>query len=308
MRASAIFPALCAAVAVILSFLCLFAGSKKGFMEDYHVLTLNTSRIGQNLLNSSIADAASSSDNALISWIANKTSGITDEISSELNDALNSVVSSVAEDIGLQDFYSAHLMDYCMGSYTPQAVPNATVPASDITKNVSSCSNRTAMFHFDPQAVIEKSLNESGLGITLDDLNWPDDIQQGLDALRIASKAMFVLYCIAIALSFCVLVASLVGIFLGAGRLSACGNILLSFLAFLAFGVASGIATAIAVKGSSVINEYGSDIGIEAHRGGKFMALSWAGTAVLFLALVSWCVECCCGRRRQRVKTFDEKP
>lgn len=306
MRPSAIFPALCAVAAVVLGFLCLFAGSKKDFMEDYHVLTLNTSRIGQNVLNETLS-SGSSSDNSIISWISNATSSIASDLTDELNDAVNSVVSSIADDLGLHDFYSAHLMDYCWGDYTPQPVANATVSASEIHKNVTACSNRTAMFHFDPTEALEKSLNDSGLGITLDDLNWPDDIQKGLDALRIAYKAMFVLYCIAIGLSFLVLLGSLFGVF-GGGRLSAFVNVLLATLAFLSFGIASAIATAVAVKGSSVINKYGNDIGIESHRGGKFMAITWAGTGVLFLAIIAWCVECCIGRRHTKMRTFAEKP
>ncbi|KAL1636134.1 hypothetical protein SLS58_009983 [Diplodia intermedia] len=307
MRPSALFPALCAIVAVVLGFLCIFAGHKKDFMEDYHILTLNTSRIGQNILSES--SSSSSSSSGILGLIQNATSSIADDITDELNDAVNSVAESIAEDIGLSDFYSAHLMDYCWGDYAPQPVANATVSPSQIHKNVSACSNATAMFHFDPTAVLEKSLNESGLGITLDDLNWPDDIQQGLDALRIAYKAMFVLYCVAVGASFLVLVGSLVGVFLASGRLSAFFNVMLAVLAFLAFGIASAIATAIAVKGADVINQYGNDIGIEAHRGGKFMAISWAATGVLFLAILAWCVECCIGRRHtKRARTFAEKP
>lgn len=41
MRPTAIIPALCCAVALVLSFLCLFAGHKKDFMEDYHLLTVS---------------------------------------------------------------------------------------------------------------------------------------------------------------------------------------------------------------------------------------------------------------------------
>lgn len=63
MRFSALIPVLLIAASFILAFLCLFAGSHKGFLEDYAVLTLNTSRIGYDVFNSS----DSSSDNALTS-------------------------------------------------------------------------------------------------------------------------------------------------------------------------------------------------------------------------------------------------
>jgi len=40
MRLTALVPVLCCIVALILSFLCLFAGHKQSFMEDYHLLTV----------------------------------------------------------------------------------------------------------------------------------------------------------------------------------------------------------------------------------------------------------------------------
>jgi hypothetical protein len=41
MRLSALIPAVLSAAALILSFLCLFAGSKQGFMEDYAIVTVS---------------------------------------------------------------------------------------------------------------------------------------------------------------------------------------------------------------------------------------------------------------------------
>lgn len=40
MRAVAAIPVLLSVVALILSLLCLFAGSSKGFMEDYSIVTV----------------------------------------------------------------------------------------------------------------------------------------------------------------------------------------------------------------------------------------------------------------------------
>jgi hypothetical protein len=40
MRVLAIVPVVLSAAALVLSFLCLFAGTKKGFMEDYALVTV----------------------------------------------------------------------------------------------------------------------------------------------------------------------------------------------------------------------------------------------------------------------------
>ncbi|KAF2146455.1 uncharacterized protein K452DRAFT_193845, partial [Aplosporella prunicola CBS 121167] len=291
MRFLALVPVLCTIASLVLGFLCIFAGTKQdgSFMESYNILTLNTSRLGQDY----ISDSASS-------WLSSLYHNATSSIASSLNSDLNSLISDVSADLGIQNFYSAHLMTYCSGSYTPTSVANASVPDSAIHKNVSHCSAQKAMFYFDPTAALERSLNNSEiaqrLNIKLADLDWPDDIEDGLRALRIAWKAAFVLYCVGVALAAVSFLASVVAFFM-AGRLSAVVNILLAILAFLALALASAVTTAVAVKGSSVVNDKGKEIGLRAERGGKFMAITWAATAAMFVALLVWCVDCCLGRR-----------
>ncbi|KAF2635302.1 integral membrane protein-like protein [Massarina eburnea CBS 473.64] len=288
MRPLAILPALCCTVALILSFLILFAGHKQSFMEDYHILTLNTSRLGESLVNTSM----SSSSNPL--------SSLWDLIPSNIQGDVQQAAGAVTEQLGIEDFYSAHLLDYCYGQYTPTEAPNATISGKDIHKNVTGCSNQTAMFWFDPKEILDQALDKSGLPITLDDLKWPDDIQTGLNALRLVSVTSFVLYCISVALIFVALVAAIPAIFTE-GRLFPCLNLLVSILAFLAIGLASSLVTALIVKGSEVINQYGNDIGVEAKKGEKFLALTWAATALVFITMIVWSVQtCCCGRRKQQ--------
>ena len=43
MRITALFPLACAIVGFVLSMLCLFAGSKKSFMEEYNIITVSSS-------------------------------------------------------------------------------------------------------------------------------------------------------------------------------------------------------------------------------------------------------------------------
>ena len=157
------------------------------------------------------------------------------------------------------------------------------------------------MFAFDPTAALQASLNQSGLAdeVSLSDLDWPSKIEDGIRALRVAWKAMFILYCIAAGLSFVALLTSAVG-FLGGGRLSALCNGMVSTLAFLALAIASAIVTAVIMKGADTINKYGSEIGVSASKGHKFLGLTWGATAAMFVAILIWFVECCVGRRRDR--------
>jgi len=190
-----------------------------------------------------------------------------------------------------------HILDFCEGYYTPGPVPNTTLPRSQIHRNVTSCSNRTAMYSFDPRTTLQQELNASGHGnVALSDLNWPSDVDRGLHALVIAQKATFVLYCVAIALIGVATLLALASLF-AEGRLSAFVNVLVDWLAFLAIGLASAIATAVAVKAVDVINKYGDHIGAQASTGSKFLVLTWVATAVMLVASIVWCFECIVGRK-----------
>lgn len=287
MRPTALIPALCCTAALILSFLCLFAGHKPNFLESYSLISLNTSAIGETLLNEN-----RTSSNPL----TNLLNTIPNEISSEINDR----IGDVAERLGIEDWYSAHMLNYCYGQYEPGEAANETLSESDISKNVTGCSQSKAMYKFDPTRIVEEALNKStGMEVTLDDLNWPEDIQTGIAALNALMAAMFVLYVIAIVFIFLALVAAIFAV-VTSGRLSACLNFLIATLAFLAIGLASALVTAVVVKGAGVINKYGNDVGIVASWGGKFLALTWAATGLMLVVLIAWIVEFCIGRRHKR--------
>ncbi|KAF1842686.1 integral membrane protein-like protein [Cucurbitaria berberidis CBS 394.84] len=291
MRPTALIPVLCCAVALILSFLCLFAGHKKGFMENYHLITLNTSAIGETLLNESRTST-------------NPITNLLDKIPNQISEEINDRIGEVAERLGIEDWYSAHMLNYCYGQYTPAEKANATVSDSDISKNATGCNQSKAMYKFDPTRILEDALNKTtGTRVTLQDLKWPEDIQNGIKALNALMAAMFVLYVIAICLIFVALLAAVFAI-LASGRLSACLNFLVATLAFLAIGLASALVTAVIVKGSDIINKYGNDVGVEARWGAKFLALTWAATGVMLVALLVWIVEFCIGRRRKTPQSY----
>ncbi|KAF4547597.1 SUR7/PalI-like protein 2 [Elsinoe fawcettii] len=297
MRFSAIVPVLLGLAALVLSFLCLFAGSTPTFLEDYPLLTLNTSQIGQGALDSDLVTS-----NSQINDVLNL-------VPESVQDRAEDILNSVARRLGLRDYYSAHLMTYCEGFYEPGPLPNATVSLGDIDRNTTWCSNRTANFEFDPREALQRNLNESGNGnINVTDLNWPSQIDDGLRALHAVQRATFIIYCVAIGLIALATIAAIVSIVFS-GRLSACGVLILSFLAFIAIGVASGMVTAIGVIGVRVINQYAEQVGLQAQRGNKFLALTWAATAAMFITVIWWTADCCIGRRNRGYKRAQtEKP
>lgn len=303
MRVSALFPMACAIVGFVLGMLCLFAGHKPGFMEDYDIIRLNTSTLGHDLVptsTSSAGSSATSTSSSIGSFFSSLADNITDSIEGELQDIENDIADKLASTLGIQQFYSLHLMDMCEGMFEP----NAT--SKHPKKNVTKCSNQTAMYHFDIEKELNSQLEVGGLHINLSDINWPDSIQDNLNKLNMALDATFVLYAIAIAAAGVSILACVVAFFLNGSRLISFGNWGLAFISFLAFLIVSIIVTVIENKAVHTINKYGNDIGVYASKGVKYLTLTWVAMAVMALASLAWVGEFCIGHK-QRKREYTEK-
>jgi len=202
--------------------------------------------------------------------------------------------------LGIKQWYSLHLMDLCEGTYTP----NATHKNAHL--NVSTCSNQTAMYHFDISKQLNQELEIGPLHINLSDIDWPSDIQSGLNDLNTALDATFVLYAIGIAAAGCAIIASLVAFFLHGSRLISFGNWGLASISFVTLLIASIIITIIQSKATHLINKYGNEIGVYAYKGEKYLVLTWVAVACMFLASMAWVAEFCVGKRN-RGREYTEK-
>jgi hypothetical protein len=105
------------------------------------------------------------------------------------NGAADAIGGAVTDALDIKDFYSAHLMAFCEGDFTPDTSPKEKAA-------VTACSERQAFFTFDPTGIIESKLPD---GLGLSDISWPDELTNGVMAINVASKAMFFFYIIGIA-------------------------------------------------------------------------------------------------------------
>ncbi|KAK6369035.1 hypothetical protein LTR64_007195 [Lithohypha guttulata] len=281
MRLSGVLTLTCCIAALILSFLCLFAGSRRSVLQNGDLLTLNTSRLGYLGESFNTSDG----DGGLLDSLLNNAQG-------ELNDLINDATTDIASALNISDYYSVHLMNYCEGMYEP----NGTVAAengTEVDKNTTYCSPRNALFHFNVTDIVASVLPDE---IDLSDLNWPDAITDAQNTIRTASIATVVLYIIGIVFTGLALFGALFSIFTD-GRLSACLNILLDFIAFLALTTGSVLATVVIVKAVNAFNNYGEDIGISATKGKVFLGMTWAAAGLMFVATVVSIVQLVIGRK-----------
>jgi hypothetical protein len=222
---------------------------------------------------------------------------ITGSAQEEIDDSIN----SFARYLGSHDFYSVYVLNLCEGHYTPDNAHTIASSSSNF-KNITGCGNNTFTFSFDLRKTLGLDLdnNEDHL-VDVPRSSWPAEVDGGMRALETVPRIMSVVCCISLVFITIALALAALGIFFS-GRLSACVNILSSFTAALAAGVASILATIVGKNTAELINEKGTKINISAQKGTKFLHLTWAVTICMLIASCIWCLDCIYGRRRGIVR------
>jgi len=131
------------ALTLVLTTLALAAGGKPGFMEDYHIILMNTSMLGQNLIptvTSGPSDPTPTTCGPLGGVLGKLCAGATAAVGSAVSSGLvqlsnieDDVANKLAKEIGIQQWYSLHATDVCQGNF----IPDATTPKARY--NVTSC-------------------------------------------------------------------------------------------------------------------------------------------------------------------------
>ncbi|KAJ5320105.1 hypothetical protein N7508_000388 [Penicillium antarcticum] len=172
------------------------------------------------------------------------------------------------------DFYSVHIMSYCSGEL------GTTDPSAGVTRNVTTCSNRTILFAFDPTQAWPKEVTHGA------ELDWPRVIADDFHAFRMTSRAMAVLYCISVGVLGAVLIGRVFGTVKPWGGMG--------FFEFggLIFGsssltIASIIATVLAFEFVSLVNAHGEGSNVSASYGEKFLGMTWAAVGLLLAGSVA---------------------
>ncbi|KAM7188455.1 Actin cortical patch SUR7/pH-response regulator PalI [Naviculisporaceae sp. PSN 640] len=298
-------PILASLASFILVLLALLAGSKPGHMEDYDILTFNTSALGKNLLSNmlddddeptptqpaeddSICDDLPSFLGKPCGSVTSAAASLQSEIIDKIDDINNEIADRLADRLGIHEFYSLHVLTICDGEFEP----NATAPEAG--KNVTSCKNGLDG-GYNISSTLDKELTAGPFHITLRDLGMSDKLQGVIDDLNTVTKAIAILFIVTTALVGLSLLTSLLAIFLIPGRRENAAritNLVISTLAALLLLVTSILVTVATSKAVEKVNDMGEDIGLSARRGTKYLAITWAATGVFLLfAFGFWAVQ-----------------
>ncbi|KAK7927966.1 hypothetical protein PG985_004964 [Apiospora marii] len=284
-RAFVLCPLIFSAAAFALALVALFAGSKPGQMEDYHIISINMSNFGHDLVptpTSGGSDPTTTDKGGIGGFFSSVVATIESSITDELNEISNDIADKLSAELGISQWYSLHVMNACEGNYAP----NATSPGAWF--NQTNCTAQEAGFQFNLSSVLDREIEVGPLDLNPADLKIPDSIQEAINYVNGFLLAVFVLYVIGIGFSGIVFLLCIGAITIGPSTLFSVASAITATLAALALGIASAIATAIAKKGASEINDNGDEVGISAKAGGKFMIITWVAFGAIVVALVSW--------------------
>ncbi|KAG5921129.1 hypothetical protein E4U42_005964 [Claviceps africana] len=299
-----LLPIVLTLVTFILSMLALYAGHEKGFMEDYAIVRLDTSKIGHNILGASSEknkkDGEKKNARDLLGDFKNWVGDKKDDAKDKINEVTGKIADKVVKGLGIKDWYSLHVMNSCEGYWSP----NSTVP--DAGLNITNCSSSSPDDRFNLSKILDKEIKAGPIDLNLARMRL-DTVQEKLDKLSRAILSLFVIYAIGAGLSGLAFLCSIVAFWKpDLGRIVLV-NFVVSAPGFLTLFIASMIVTVAANTGVTAINKVGGIIGLSAAKGTKFYTLTWVSTGFMGFIALFWLVQFCAVRKSTKRRGFSEK-
>lgn len=306
-------PVIITAIAFLLSILCIYAGSKPGMMEDYAVFTLNTSRLGENVLQDidgkiKSIDLKFKRDEPMEPATA-PVAMITPAPTTLVTMAPRDIVSDI-ESLTSKAGFKASSVKTDVASKASSVKSEASAKAKaaiDSSKNkiieIINKAFRGAIEGLDLQDFYNVHISASCVGTyaykdgknytagdskNLDELKSRVDSCEGHSAVN-PFQLVRIIYWIAFVLTAVTLVLGLVGIVKPTKKVAMI-NIFGTLPALTLMGLASAVTHGIAVGAAHLITFVGEKVGITGISGHKFIQLTWATTIILLVNLCLWAI------------------
>jgi hypothetical protein len=314
-------PVIITGIAFILSILCVYAGSKPGMMDNYAVFTLNTSRIGENVIddiNGAIksidikfkrADLPAPAPVAMITPVpttmltvvpreAFDFDTLTSQAASKLSSA-ESGIESKATSAKSEISSKASSAQSAAKSAANSAVSSAQNKVIDIVDKAF----HAAIDGLDLQDIYNVHISSSCVGtyVYKDGKNYTVGDTKDLDELRPKINSceghsavnpfqlVRIIYWVGVVLSAVAFILGLIGV-VRPTRKMALINVFGTLPAVIFMGLASAVTHGMAVGAAHLITFIGDKIGITGVSGQKFIQLTWATTIMLLIDLCLWVV------------------
>ncbi|KAI1367279.1 actin cortical patch SUR7/pH-response regulator pali [Xylaria arbuscula] len=282
-------PVLISFVAFVLVMIALLAGTgpQQESLEPYHIIAVNLSNFGQDLIASSTTSDPEPSETSGGSWLdelEDDARGLGQDITDGINNLTNGIADDITEELGISEWYSLHIMSICEGMFSP----NASAPGA--WYNMTNCTTSSPL-RLNLSEILDHEIKAGPLDLNINQIPLPDSVQNAVDTVNDALRALLVLYALASGLSGLTFLVSLAVIVFFRKRvhmLIVWANIALSGLGALILLIGSAVVTYVNNKAVKQIDDAGKDVGISGIRGSKFIAISWISFGLMLFISLYW--------------------
>ena len=311
-------PVIITAIALLLSVLCVYAGSKPGMMDNYAVLTLNTSRVGENVLRD-INGAIKSVDikfkrsepmDAPVAMItpapttmmtmAQRAVDI-NNMASDVESSFDSVTSKAGSKVTSVRSQAASKASSAQ-SAAKSAANSAVGSAQKKVIEIVNKAFRKAIEGLDLKDIYNIHISSSCIGTYeyRDGMNYTssdnssriNELRPRIDSCEGHSavnpfQIVRIIYWIAVVMTAIALILGIFGVVRPTKKVAMI-NVLGSLPAVIFMGLASALTHGMATGAAHLINFVGNKIGITGVAGSKFITLTWTTTIMLLVNMSFW--------------------
>lgn len=139
--------------------------------------------------------------------------------------------------------------------------------------------------------ILDHEIKAGPLDLNINQIPIPDSVQNAVDTVNDALRALLVLYALASGLSGLTFLVSLAVVIFFRKRihmLIVWANISISGLGALILLIGSAVVTYINNKAVKEIDDAGKDVGISGIRGSRFITISWVSFGLMFFISLYW--------------------
>jgi hypothetical protein len=305
-------PIILTGIALILSILCVYAGSKPGMMDNYAVFTLNTSRLGENVLADidtgikSLGNDLKLDKREVVLTATAPVALITPAPTTMLTVVPRNILSDAESKLSSKASSAKSNVSSKAASATSAAKGAVNSGISSLQDKIIELVNKAFHAAIDGLdlhdiTAVHISSSCSGTYVYKDGKDYTAGDTKNLDKLRphidsCASHSAVnpfqlvrIIYWIGVVFSAVALILGLAGVIKTTKKMALI-NIFGTLPAVIFMGLASAVTHGMAVGAAHLVTFIGDKIGVTGVAGQKFVQLTWATTILLLVNLCLWAV------------------
>ncbi|KAI2635376.1 actin cortical patch SUR7/pH-response regulator pali [Xylaria nigripes] len=283
-------PVLVSFVAFILALIALLAGTgpQQESLEPYHIIAINMSAFGQDLIasqNPSGPKPPKQGEGGLLGSIVGGANEISQDITNGLNSLTDDAADKIIGKLGISEWYSLHIMTTCEGVFSPN------VSSSNAWFNMTKCTAPQPGVNLNLSSLVDHEVKAGPFHLNANKIPIPDAVQDAINLVNSALLALLVFYALASGLSGLSFLAGLAVLIFLRKRLTkriVWANVVVAALGAFILLIGSATVTYLNNKGVPELDHAGKDIGISGIRGSKFIILSWATFGLMLFTSLYW--------------------